>query len=69
MGRTSSSLKWMAMPSLVPSRISSLPEVSTASIRASSSSTPRAMMPAGRGFAKAASSVFLTIPLRVASRT
>ena len=69
MGRTSSSLKRIAIPSRVASRISSWPEVSTASMTRSPSSTPRAMIPEGRGFEKAESSVFLTIPLRVASST
>ena len=46
-----------------------MPQVSTVSIRASSSSTPRAMMPAVRGLEKALSSVFLTMPLRVARST
>lgn len=69
MGRTSCSPKWMAMPSRVPSRISLCPEVSTASISASSASTDSAMMPPARGLPKAASSVFFTIPLLVASST
>ncbi len=69
MGRTSSSPKWMAIPPRVPRSSSSLPEVTTASMSASPSSTERPMMPLGRGLENAVSSVFLTIPLRVARST
>jgi hypothetical protein len=68
-GRTSVSLKRIATPSRVPRKSWLVPVVRTASITASPSSTERAMIPEGRGFENAASSVFFTIPLRVARST
>ena len=46
-----------------------MPEVTTASFSWSSSSTESAMIPEGRGFEKAVSSVFFTMPRRVTSST
>ena len=59
----------MAMPLSVPIKRLSSPDVTTAPMRVSPSSMDSAMIPEGRGFEKASSRVFLTMPRLVASST
>ncbi len=61
-GRTSSSAKRMALPSVVHSMTSRKPSVSDTPTSLSPSSRSTAMMPAVRGRENAASDVFLTVP-------
>ena len=69
MARTSRSPNRIALPPLEKSMMSRSPSVSTTPARESPSSRCTAMMPALRGRENAASSVFLTIPPRVAMKT
>ena len=69
MGRTSSSLKRMALPPLVNRITSRVPSVTATSTSWSSSRRSTAMMPEARGRENADSGVFFTVPSRVAMNT
>jgi hypothetical protein len=59
MGRTSVSLKRMALPAAVAMKISPCPSERPAPSTSSPGSSASAMMPAARGLAKAVKGVFL----------